>query len=208
MIVGVTGGIGSGKSTVADAFAAECAVPVVDVDAVSHTLTQAHGAAMPALIAAFGANIADAQGALNRTAMRQLAFSDEQARKSLQGILHPLIREGANAQIEQHTASGAAYVLLVVPLLIESGNYAKRCHRVLVVDCDEATQISRVMQRSGLSEPEVKAIMARQATRAQRLAAADDVLDNSHLGMHQLKANITKLHHHYQALAANFSSMP
>jgi dephospho-CoA kinase len=205
LVVGVTGGIGSGKSTVADAFAA-LGAPVVDADAASHALTQAGGAAMPAIIKAFGPQIADANGALDRAAMRQRVFTDEQAKLTLEAILHPLIRASMNAQIAQHANRGVPYVLLVVPLLIESGSYAKRCQRVLVVDCDEAVQISRVMQRSKLTAPQVQAIMNQQATRTQRLAAADDVINNSQLSLPDLKQHITQLHEHYLTLAHTQSS--
>jgi dephospho-CoA kinase len=197
-IVGLTGGIGSGKSTVADLFAAE-GIAVVDTDRIAHALTGAGGAALPALVAAFGAGILDAAGALDRAAMRRLAFADPDARTRLEGILHPLIRAESARQ-----CAGAAspYVVLAVPLLVESGDYRARCDRVLVVDCPEALQIERVMARSRLTAEEVRAIMATQATRAQRLAAADDVLDNGgeRAG---LPAGVAGLHRRYLALAAD-----
>jgi dephospho-CoA kinase len=199
MIVGLTGGIGSGKSTVAAAFA-ELGVPVVDADQVSHVLTSANGLAMPKIIAAFGSSMADSTGALDRTAMRKLAFSDTEARHQLEAILHPLIREESTRQLRAHEEAGASYALLVVPLLVESGSYASRCHRVLVIDCEEDMQISRVMQRSQLKRDEVQAIMAKQATRQMRLKAADDVIDNTALSTAALHDKVQALHTRYLAL--------
>ncbi len=199
LVIGLTGGIGSGKSTVAEAFA-KLDVPIVDADAVSHALTQAKGAAMPALIAAFGPSIADATGALDRAAMRKLAFNDTSARAKLESILHPLIREQSQQQLIAYANQGAPYVLNVVPLLVEGGHYQRRYHRILVVDCEEETQISRVMKRSQLSRDEVLQIMAKQATRAQRLAAADDVIHNTSLTPEALNAVVVALHARYLAL--------
>lgn len=173
-VVGLTGGIGSGKSTVADAFV-ELGAALVDTDAIAHELTAPGGAAMPALIAAFGPAIADPSGALDRAAMRRLAFADPSARQRLEGILHPLIRQLSDARCR---AASAPYVILAVPLLVESGSYRERCRRILVVDCPESLQIERVMARNGISEAEVRAILAAQASREARLAIADDVLVN------------------------------
>lgn len=195
-VVGVTGGIGSGKTTVAKAFAA-WGVPVVDTDLIAHQLTQAQGAAMPALIAAFGPAIADEGGALDRAAMRKLAFNDAAAKQTLEGILHPLIREQSDREVALHGQQGAAYVLLVVPLLVESGSYARRCDRVLVVDCSEDVQLARVMARSRLKREEVQAIMDKQATRAARLAAADDVINNTALSMQDMQQQVKMLHDCY-----------
>ncbi len=173
-VVGLTGGIGSGKSTVADLFVAR-GVPLVDTDAIAHELTAPGGAAMPALLDAFGPAIADAAGALDRAAMRRLAFADPLARSRLEGILHPQIR---SLSAQRCLAAAAPYVILAVPLLVESGSYRERCQRILVVDCPESLQIERVMARSGLSVEEARAILAAQASREQRLAIADDVLVN------------------------------
>lgn len=173
-VVGLTGGIGSGKSTVADLFVAR-GVPLVDTDAIAHELTAPGGAAMPALLDAFGPAIADAAGALDRAAMRRLAFADPLARSRLEGILHPLIR---SLSAQRCQAAAAPYVILAVPLLVESGSYRERCQCILVVDCPESLQIERVMARSGLSVEEARAILAAQASREQRLAIADDVLVN------------------------------
>ncbi|MGB4063883.1 MAG: dephospho-CoA kinase [Azonexus sp.] len=173
-VVGLTGGIGSGKSTVADLFV-EQGAGLVDSDAIARELTLTGGAAMPALTAEFGPEILTTDGALDRVAMRQLAFADPSARSRLEGILHPLIRQ---ISAERCQAATEPYVILAVPLLVESGNYRQRCDRILVVDCPESLQIERVMTRNGLSAEEVKAIMAAQATRQQRLAVADDVVVN------------------------------
>lgn len=173
-VVGLTGGIGSGKSTVAELFVALGAA-LVDTDRVAHELTAADGAAMPMLRQTFGDVVVAADGALDRAAMRRLVFADAAARARLEGILHPMIRE---LSAERCRAATAPYVLLAVPLLVESGSYRERCQRILVVDCPEALQIERVMARSGLARAEVEAILASQATRQQRLAIADDVINN------------------------------
>lgn len=173
--VGLTGGIGSGKSTVARAFEA-LGVEVVDADALAHRLTAPGGAAIPAIRAAFGPEVIDARGALDRARMRRVVFADPAARKRLEAILHPMIRAETD-RLAQGAAS--AYVILMIPLLVESGEPRSRCDRVLVVDCPEAEQIRRVIARSGLAQAEVEAIMASQASRAQRLATADDVVDNA-----------------------------
>jgi len=173
-VVGLTGGIGSGKSTVADAFV-RLGVVLVDTDAIAHELTAPGGAAMPALTAAFGTPIADPAGALDRAAMRRLVFADPAARQRLEGILHPLIRQLSD---ERCRAASSPYAMLAVPLLVESGSYRERCQRILVVDCPESLQIERVMARNGMSEAEVRAILAAQASRQARLAIADDVLVN------------------------------
>lgn len=192
MIVGLTGGIGSGKSAAADCFAA-LGISVVDADAVARELTLAGGAAMPAIEAAFGSSVIAADGSLDRTAMRQLAFSDKDARKRLEAILHPLVRQICNDRCQ---AAPPPYVVLMVPLLVESGSYRERVQRLVVVDCPEAMQIERVMARNGLSQEEVERIMAAQASRAERLAAADDVIDNTG-NLEDLARQVTALHDKY-----------
>ena len=166
--VGLTGGIGCGKSTVAELFAGLGAT-IVDTDAIAHSLTAAHGAAMPAILAEFGPDFATPDGALDRAHMRSLVFTDAGARGRLEAILHPRIRDATAAAAAIATGP---YVIYAVPLLIESGTWRDRVSRVLAVDCSEDTQVARVMQRSGLSADQVRAIMATQVTRAQRLAAA------------------------------------
>ena len=201
LVVGLTGGIGSGKSTVADRLAGFGAA-LVDTDVIAHQLTDAQGAAMGQIVAAFGPSVVRDDGALDRAAMRRLVFSDPAAKKRIEAILHPLIRRESEARCQ--LAAAAPYVLLVVPLLVESAaseSYRQRVDRILVVDCDEATQISRVVARSGLSPAEAQSIMATQASRAERLAAADDVVFNGG-DFDQLNAQLTALHRRYLDLAA------
>ncbi len=173
--IGLTGGIGSGKSTVAALFK-ELGAAIVDCDAISHQLTQPDGAAIPAIRAAFGDSCINANGALDRGHMRQLAFADSGTKKRLEAILHPMIREHVIAQIE--VSRPAPYVLLVVPLLFETQGYRDIIQRILVVDCSPETQVMRTVQRSGLSVDEVRAIMAQQINRAERLKRADDIISN------------------------------
>ena len=195
--VGVTGGIGSGKSSAAALFA-ELGAGIVDTDDIAHELTRPGGRAMPAIIAAFGPGIAAADGSLDRAAMRQLVFAEPAQRKVLEGILHPLIRAEARDRVDR---SANPYVMLVVPLLLETGGYPDLVRRVLVIDCEESLQISRTMQRSALTEQAVRAIMAAQLPRQQRLARADDVLLNSG-DLSQLRSEVSRLHDRYLALAA------
>ena len=194
--VGLTGGIGCGKSTVADLFAVLGAT-IVDTDVIAHALTAPQGAAMPAIVAEFGPDFAQPDGALDRARMRTLVFSDATARARLEAILHPRIRAATEAAGK---AATGAYVIYVVPLLIESGSWRERVTRVLAIDCSEDTQVARVMQRSGLSADEVRAIMATQVTRARRLAEADDVVDND-AGLEALQAQVQALHERYLALS-------
>jgi dephospho-CoA kinase len=197
-IVGLTGGIGSGKSAVADLFAAQ-GVAVVDTDAIAHALTTPGGAAMPAIRAEFGDGVVSPDGALDRAAMRGIVFADPPARKRLESILHPMIRSESERQVTAG-ASNAPYVILMVPLLVESGDYRKRVDRIAVVDCAEATQIARVMSRNKLARGEVERILAAQATRAERLAAADDVIDNDG-ALTDLPPRIERLHQQYLDLS-------
>ena len=196
-VVGLTGGIGSGKSTVADLFAAH-GIAVVDTDHLARELTTAGGAAMPALAAAFGPDVAAADGSLDRAAMRRLVLADAGLRERLEDILHPMIRQLSAVRCQE---AASPYVLLAVPLLVESGTYRQRCDRILVVDCDEERQIARVMARSGIAEAEVRGFMAAQVSRALRLAAADDVIVNND-GRELLLPQVQALHHRYLQLAA------
>ncbi len=196
-VVGLTGGIGSGKSAAADCFAAH-GVAVVDTDAIAHELTAVGGAAMPALVAALGPEAATADGALDRAYMRRLAFADPSARKRLEAILHPMIR---SLSAERCQLARTPYVILAVPLLVESGTYRQRCNRIAVVDCPESLQISRVMTRSGLSEHDVRAIMASQASRDERLAIADDVIANDG-DLATLENRVGELHCSYLRLSS------
>jgi dephospho-CoA kinase len=196
--VGLTGGIGCGKSAVADAFGAHGAA-VVDTDVISRDLTAPGGAALNAIRATFGDAVFDADGALDRAALRQHVFSDAAARAQLEAILHPMIY----AAVQQALAAlqETAYVLVVIPLLAERPVYRALLDRVLVVDCEPAQQRSRVAARSGLAAAEIDAIIASQASRAARLALADDVLTNDGAWA-ALLPQIDALHRHYRALAA------
>lgn len=195
--VGLTGGIGSGKSTVADLFAAR-GVPLVDTDVIAHRVTAPHGVAMPQIAAQFGPEFVAADGSMDRARMRALVFGDEAARKRLEAITHPLIR--AETEREARGANGP-YVILVVPLLVESGAWKTRVNRVLTVDCSVETQIARVMSRNGFTREQVLAIIARQATREARLAAADDVIVNDDVTLDALAQDVEILHQRYLALA-------
>jgi dephospho-CoA kinase len=197
-VVGLTGGIGSGKSTVADLFAAH-GVPLVDTDLIAHRITAPQGLAMAPIAAEFGNAFVAPDGSLDRAQMRALVFSDESARKRLEAITHPLIR--AETEREQREAQGP-YVIIVVPLLVESGSCKNRVNRVLTVDCSVDTQIARVMSRNGFSREQVLAIIARQATREARLAAADDVIDNDNAPLDALHAQVNAQHLMYLSLAS------
>jgi dephospho-CoA kinase len=177
LIIGLTGGIGSGKSTVADALVARGAA-LVDTDQIAHALTAPGGAAIEPIRQAFGDAVIAPDGRMDRAAMRERAFSDPQARKLLESILHPLIRAGTDAGVAAALQNAAPYVLVAIPLLAEGGGARGRFDRVLVVDCPADVQVERVMRRSGLARTQVDAIMAAQASREQRLAMADDVVDN------------------------------
>lgn len=195
-IVGLTGGIGSGKSAAADAFAALGAT-IVDTDAIAHALTASGGLAIEPLRAAFGAGVITPEGALDRTAMRQRVFADPAERLRLEAILHPLIRSASEARIRRvSSADFSSYFVLVVPLLAESPDYRARVDRVVVVDCPEETQIARVMARNGMTREQVGAIMAAQASRQERLAIADDIIVND-AGLVKLQAEVAALHAHY-----------
>jgi len=195
--VGLTGGIGSGKSSAADEFAALGAA-LVDSDAIAHEITRPGGRAIAGLRAEFGPEYITADGALDRARMRALVFGDAAAKRRLEGVLHPLIRQETIARV---AAARAPYVVLVVPLLLETGAYRHLVQRVLVVDCSEATQIARTMARSGLTENEVRAIMAAQLPRAERVALADDLITNEG-DRSALRDQVRALHERYLALAA------
>jgi dephospho-CoA kinase len=201
--IGLTGGIGCGKTTVANMFAA-LGASVVDTDLIAHSMTVPGGPAMPAIRAAFGDLYITPEGALDRGAMRALVFSDPAAKQRLEAILHPLIR--ATAEAEAAAATGA-YVIYVVPLLIESGTWRGRVARVLAIDCPESMQIARVMARNGLQEEQVRAIMAAQVSRQDRLAAADDVITNDD-GIAALTPQVEALHALYLAISSRMARIP
>lgn len=187
--IGLTGGIGSGKSTVARHWEALGAT-LIDTDAISRQLTAAGGAAMPAIAAAFGPETVDANGAMDRAHMRQLAFSDVRVRQQLEALLHPLI---ALETSRLAAASAAPVQVFDVPLLVESGRWRQQVDRVLVVDCRVDTQVQRVMARSGWAEAAVRSVIAQQATRAQRLACADAVICNDAVSIESLAAEVLML---------------
>jgi dephospho-CoA kinase len=188
--LGLTGGIGSGKSTVAAWLVAQGA-HLVDTDALSRQLTQPGGAAIEALRQTFGEAMIGPDGALDRPAMRELIFRNPEARRRLEALLHPLI--GVEAARQAALARPDQMVVFDVPLLVESRAWRTRVDQVLVVDCSPARQVARVMQRSGLSAQAVEAIIATQATRAQRLAAADVVIDNDTDAMEPLQRSLQGL---------------
>lgn len=193
--VGLTGGIGSGKSTISDLFA-EFGVDIIDTDEIARELTASGKPAVGELARRFGSDVVSADGSLNRDRMRELAFSEPEVRQALQDILHPLIR----AEVKHKLSTvNKPYALVVVPLLVESRNY-KFADRILVVDCTEEQQIKRVMRRSGLSRNQVRAIMGTQASRSERLAAADDVIHNEG-EIADLRSQVEKLHQQYLTLA-------
>ena len=178
MRIGLTGGIGSGKSTVG-AMLARHGAAVIDSDAISRATTAAGGAALAPIAQAFGAHLIGADGALDRAAMRALVYRDADARRRLEAIIHPLVAAESERQAQAALAAGARALVFDVPLLIESlARWRSRVDRIVVVDCPPDTQVARVIARSGLPADEVRRIIAAQATRAQRLAAADIVVDN------------------------------
>ena len=187
--IGLTGGIGSGKTRVADMLA-EWGAALVDTDAISHALTAPGGAAMPAIRQAFGTGAVAADGALDRAWMRDLVFRQPEARAQLEGILHPLI--GLHTEHAAATAQGS-YLVYVVPLLVESGRWRGIVERVLVVDASEQTQLRRVIARSGWAPEAVQAVIAQQAPRALRRAAADAVICNESLSLEELAAEVRGL---------------
>lgn len=187
--IGLTGGIGSGKSTVAGELVT-CGAVLVDTDAIAHALTAAAGAAMPAIAAAFGAGVVASDGALDRARMRALAFDQPEARGLLEAILHPLI--GAEAQ-RQAAAAGDRPVVYDVPLLAASSAWRARVDRILVVDCSEDTQVQRVMQRSGWGEAQVRKVIAQQSSRALRRSIADAVIHNDRIALAAVRAQVQAL---------------
>jgi len=193
-VVGLTGGIGSGKSAAAEEFG-RLGATVVDTDAIAHELTRAEGAAIGQVRSLFGDDYVDAEGAMNRAKVRALVFRDPAARKKLEELLHPMIRSESERRI---AAASGPYVIHMVPLLVESPGYRQRVARVLVVDCPESVQVERVRRRSSLSEVEARRIIGAQIKREDRLAAADDVIDNSG-SLAALHKQVRELHARYLA---------
>ena len=191
--IGLTGGIGSGKSTVAQMLQARGAA-VIDADAIARQVTAAHGAAMPAIAHTFGPDFVTADGALDRERMRAYVFSQPQAKQALEAIIHPLVAQETQRQAQEALAKGHNTLVFDVPLLVESGaRWRTQVDRVLVVDCSEATQIQRVMARNGLSREIVQSIIAAQASRTQKLAAADWVIDNDGISLEALRIEVESL---------------
>lgn len=192
LCLGLTGGIGSGKSTVAALLQTQGA-HVIDADALARATTATGGAAIPAIREAFGSALLNAAGALDRDKMRQLAFSDASTRTRLEAIVHPLVSAAIEREALQAEIEGANCLVFDIPLLVESAHWRKRLHRVLVVDCSSETQIQRVMQRNGMSRTEVQGIMAAQAKRMQRLRAADAVLFNDGIRLDVLALQVQQI---------------
>ena len=175
--IGLTGGIGSGKSTLGQMLVAR-GIPLVDADAIAHQVTASQGAGIEPIRRQFGDAFIDAQGALDRARMRQHVFSNPSAKLALQSLLHPLIHQRILEEVAKTAKEGNSMVLIDIPLLVESSHWRGQLDKVIVVDCSEATQVRRVMARNHMAEADVRQIMANQAKRSQRLAAADVVVFN------------------------------
>ncbi|MEP6824261.1 MAG: dephospho-CoA kinase [Ramlibacter sp.] len=189
--IGLTGGIGSGKSTVLQMLA-DLGACVVDADAISRSVTGPNGAAIAAITERFGAGFIAADGGLDRARMRSHAYADPAARRQLEEIIHPLVRQESERQVQAALDGGSRCLVFDIPLLVESGRWRSQVDRVLVVDCAEATQIARVVARSGLQPAEVQAIIAAQASRALRLSAADIVICNEGLVLEPLRQEVAE----------------
>jgi dephospho-CoA kinase len=198
--VGLTGGVGSGKSTIA-AMLSEHGAGIVDADVISHEITQAGGVAIDPLRSTFGEEAIASDGALDRDYMRALVFSDVHARRRLEALLHPLIRDAMHDCTAALSATGTHYIVSVVPLLIESGRWRDYVDRVLVVDCSIKSQVERVRARTAMSEASARSIIDAQASRQQRLAAANDVLFNE-APLADVVPKIERLHRAYLQLSA------
>ena len=191
--IGLTGGIGSGKSTVSQLLQ-ERGAAVIDADAIARSVTAPHGAAMPAIVHTFGAAFVTAEGALNREHMRVHVFSQPQAKQALEAIIHPLVAQETQRQAQAAIANGYRTLVFDVPLLVEAGTrWRAQVDRILVVDCLEETQIQRVMARNGLSREAIQAIIQTQASRPQKLAAADWVIYNDGITQEALRECVASL---------------
>jgi len=191
-LIGLTGGIGSGKTAISDLLG-KLGAGIVDTDVIAHQITAPKGIAIPAIEQQFGANYLDANGALDRDKMRALVFAKPEARKTLEAITHPLIRQETIKQAELLIAKGVPYLVFVVPLLIESASWQGLIDYLVVVDCPEEVQITRVMQRSNLPRPEVERILKAQTSRKDRLTRADIVIENQG-SFEELDAEVNRLH--------------
>lgn len=190
--IGLTGGIGSGKSTVAQRLQ-QRGFPIIDADAISRSMTQAHGAAMNAIQNTFGADMLTPEGALHRDRMRDLIFANPQAKKQLESIIHPLVAQEIATQEKQALERGAACAVYDIPLLVESQKWQDYVDLIWVIDCSPATQIARVCARNGLTAAAVERIIAAQAPRAARLACADAVICNDGISLDELNAQVDAL---------------
>lgn len=199
LIIGLTGGIGSGKTRAADIFR-ELGIEIIDTDQIAHELTYPDGKAIDSIRIAFGDRFVLDDGSLDRSAMRKLIFSDETAKNRLESILHPLIYQET---LQRLPLIQSEYGIVVIPLLLETSDYPELVNRVLVVDCPESLQISRTMLRSGLSEQEVRDVMAVQCSRDERLARADDVIMNNSDEPH-LQRQVEELHRKYLTLVRGY----
>ena len=197
LCIGLTGGIGSGKSTVAEFFR-ELGAFIIDTDAISHQLTQENGQAIPAIRSAFGAAFIDHKGALDRARMRRLIIADALEKARLERILHPMILDISKTLMH----ADAPYLILVAPLLLEAPDFLQLVDRVLLVDCREQNQIARVMQRSALTEAEIRAIIALQLSQTERKKRTDDIIQNDGT-RDDLKQRVATLHQHYLNLINN-----
>lgn len=191
MRVGLTGGIGSGKSTVLQMLA-QLGAAVIDADAISRATTATGGAAIAAIAQLFGSDFITADGALDRDRMRALAYADPQARRRLEDIIHPLVGQESARQVQAALDAKVPCIVFDIPLLVESGRWRGQVDRVLVVDCSPETQVERVVARSGLEPQAIRAIMAAQAPRTLRLAAADIVICNDGISFDQLRDNVVQ----------------
>ena len=190
--LGLTGGIGSGKSTVSGFFEQMGAI-VIDADAISRATTASGGSAITALITTFGAGVLAADGSLDRALMRELIYSDPDAKAQLEAIVHPLVGQAISEQAHQAQISGARCVVFDIPLLVESQHWRTKMDRVLVVDCTEETQVTRVMARNGLAKLDIEKILTTQASRKQRLDAADCVLFNDNISLDALRHQVHQI---------------
>ena len=190
--LGLTGGIGSGKSTVAEILRARGAA-VIDADAISRTLTAPHGAAIPKIAATFGPEFIDLHGALDRERMRSHVFTNDEAKRTLEAIIHPMVAFETARQAQSAVHAGSHTLVFDIPLLLESGRWRNQLDRVLVIDCSESTQIERVMRRSQLSQGAIEKIIANQASRLARLKAADWAIYNDHISVASLEQQIATL---------------
>lgn len=209
LVIALTGGIGSGKSSIANILL-ELGAAIIDTDEIAHNLTAAGQPGARAISAQFGAQFLAADDSLDRKRMRELVFTDAAAKQRLEALLHPMIRAEVAARVNTETATAASgprapYIVTVVPLLIETGAYRDLARRVLVVDCNEEQQVARVTRRSDLAPEAVKAIMANQVTRAERLRHADDVVHNDG-DLTALRLAVEALHRKYLDLAGKASA--